>query len=159
MKGTKKILISILVVLMIGHYVQFFTRFVPIKPLHGVTNENSVPDLNLQSWNSWSFQGDLTNYIGTHFGFRPFFIRLNNQLYYSIFKKSTNGSLIIGKDNYLFEKEYIDSYYGDDFIGSESIDSTMLMLNAVNKFLNKNSTQLIIVVAPNKANVTNQCAN
>lgn len=137
---------------MIGQFVQFFTQAIPLKPLHGVTVEKTISRFNGESWFSFDFQQSIQHYIGDNFGFRPFFIRLNNQLFYSVFQESTNEAVVVGKENYLFETKYIDSYLGDDFYGYESIYSNFIKLQVVNNFLKKWNTELLIAVAPNKAN-------
>lgn len=152
MNGIKKILIWILVALMTIQLFQFFTGVVPQRPLYGVYHEYPLPEFSWQSWNSWEYQANMTHYFEHSFGFRPFFIRLNNQVYYSLFNSSTNGAIVIGKDRYLFEKNYIESYYGGDFLGELSIDSSIYKLDTVMKYLKHWDTDLVFVVTPNKAN-------
>ena len=76
---------------------------------------------------------------------------MNNQLDFTFFKKTNAAEVIAGKDDYLFEETYIQSYNGTDFIGKQLIDNQILKMHFVQKELARMNKQLIIVIAPNKA--------
>lgn len=156
MSGIKKILIGFLVVLLGLQLLQYFTDMIPEQSLHGAYQEYPVPKLSLQSWHSWDFQANLTHHMDRNFGFRPFFIKLNNQMYYSLFRQATSGGLVIGKENHIFELNYIESYYGRDYQGQSKIDSSIIKLDSVISFLRKWDTELFIVITPNKVKYFNE---
>lgn len=111
--------------------------------------ENIVFDK--EDWFSGYYQEEKEKYINTAFGFRNLFVKLNNQLTYSIFRKAKANGVIIGKQTYLYEKSYIDAYTGTDFLGKDSIDHTIGRLRFISDTLNKLGKQLIVVFAAGKA--------
>ena len=151
MRRIKNILIGILAALALLQFVQFATRIVPIKPLGGVVAEDPWPGFSIQSLKTQKFQEYIQNYTGYRFGFRPLFVRLNNQYYYSFFRKSPYPNLVIGKEQYLYERQYIRSYFGENFIGEDRIDSSIQKLDTIRAFLHERGTELVVVIAPDKA--------
>lgn len=105
------------------------------------------------SWNRWldgSFQQLSEKYIEEQIAFRPLFVRLRNQIDFSLYKKSNAQDVAIGKDNYLFSDKYIASYMGTNFIGKKKIDSKVELLHAIRNELKKLNIDLVFVVAPGK---------
>lgn len=148
----KKVFIGILVLLMSIQLLQYFFGIFADQNLHGVYQRYPLQKFNKHTWKTSEFQVSLTHHLENNFGFRPYFIQLNNQVYYSLFKQASNGGLLIGKKDYIYELNYISSYFGENYIGNERIDSSMLALNAVKQFLHEWNTKLVFVIAPNKAN-------
>lgn len=93
----------------------------------------------------------VSEYRNQNFGLRPLYVRLRNQIDYSIFNKPNAKSVVIGKEGYLFEKRYIDAYYGRDFIGEDSIKHKVEKLKFVQEQLKELNKLLLVVVAPGKA--------
>lgn len=89
-------------------------------------------------------------YSNQNFGFRPFYVRLRNQFDYTLFSKSHAQSVIIGKDGYLFEEQYIKSYLGLDFIGQDSINQRVTKLKYVQDELERQGKLVLVVIAPGK---------
>lgn len=150
MKDVKNILIGLLAFLAIMQFVQFGTQVVPVRPLSGVVEETPWPGFSVATVSDQRFQDYVGDYSGYNFGFRPWFVRLNNQLYYSLFRQSPYPNLVIGKENYLYERPYLESYFGEDYLGGPRIDSMMMKLEVVRSFLERSGTELIVVIAPNK---------
>src|SRR6185437_3651531 len=62
------------------------------------------PGFSKKSLQSHAFQNYTEKLFEANTRFRKKFIAVNNQLYYSLFKKSlANSGIIIGKENQLFE--------------------------------------------------------
>ena len=79
------------------HAVIKFMR--PQYKLHGITTETSQPIFNLNHFKSHDFQKEFEDYLAAAMPLRSLFIRINNQFFYSFFKKSFsyNNQIIIGK--------------------------------------------------------------
>jgi hypothetical protein len=58
---------------------------------------------------------------------------------------------VIGKKNYLFEKEYITSYFGKDFKGWEDAKSVISKLKVIQDSLATRGKYLLVVIAASKA--------
>ncbi|MCB2220171.1 MAG: hypothetical protein KQI35_07220 [Bacteroidetes bacterium] len=146
-----KILVIFLISLLSLPALQYTSRLFPEKPLQGVTIEEAVPALSFASYYNFEFQMGLMKYIDQNFGFRPFFIRLFNQLQYSLFNIPHGHGVVIGKDNYLYEDWYIRDYLGDYFIGKDSIRKNVEKLELIQNYLHRHNTELLVILAPGKA--------
>ena len=96
------------------------------------------------------YTDDINAYYKKNFGLRPFYIKVRNQIDYSFFNEAHAKSVLIGKDGYLFEEQYIESYYGRDFIGEDSIRNRVAKLKFVQDELEKRGKLVLVVVAPGK---------
>lgn len=120
-------------------------------PLKGDIQLPENIEFDKEDWFSGYYQEEKEKYINTAFGFRNQFVKLNNQIAYSLFRKAKANGVIIGKETYLYEKSYIDAYTGTDFLGKDSIDHTIGRLKFISDTLNKLGKQLIVVFAAGKA--------
>lgn len=93
---------------------------------------------------------NVEKHLNQKFGLSPLYIRLRNQLDYSLFGQPHANSVIVGKDGYLYEEQYIKSYYGEDFIGQDSIDTKVEKLKFIQKELEKQGKLVFVVIAPGK---------
>ena len=144
----KKILVWILMILWFVPIIQSRFHLITEKKLHGAITKKENPALNPNSWLEGTFQIAKEEYINEEFGFRPFFIRLNNQLEFSLFGKVHAKQVIKGKENYFFEYNYIPAYYGLDFIGEERIEKKLQQLKGIQDTLaNHNKTFILIMTA------------
>jgi len=150
MKYIKKILISILVVFIIGHLIQFSSRIIKLKPLGGVINKIEFPGLSASSWLSGSFQDSVNTWVDQEFGFKPIYIRIYNQIDFSLYGVSHGDAVVVGKDNFLFEEWYVMEYLGYYNIGSEKVKDQINKLQAINDYLNTYNTKLVAILAPGK---------
>lgn len=125
-----------------------------LKKEYPLKGDIKLPDdiqFDKEDWFSGYYQEEKEKYINSVFGFRNQFVKLNNQLAYSIFGKAKANGVIIGKETYLYEKSYIDAYTGADFLGKDSIDHTIGRLKFISDTLGKLGKQLIVVFAAGKA--------
>ncbi|MEZ5195368.1 MAG: hypothetical protein R2764_02890 [Bacteroidales bacterium] len=150
MRNVTKILFSILLILLLLPAFQQFTTIFKLEPLHGVIVEQELPALTKTDWFEGGFQQKMNTFIDQNYGFRPFFIRLFNQIDYSFFNKAHGAGIVIGKNKYLFESWYIWAYHGDRFIGEQKIRDNVRKLSAIRKKLKESGTELFIVLAPGK---------
>lgn len=140
-------IIGVLFIPMIQHKFRFFEE----KPLHGSFEVSKKPSLTRNSWFSGKYQEQQEQYLGEHTGFYPSWVRFYNQWNYSFFNEATASGVIVGKENYLFEENYILAYYGTDFIGEEKIRETSRQLKLVQDTLRKKGIDLVVLLAPGKA--------
>lgn len=145
----KKLFILIFILISLPG-IQYFTSLIKVKPLKGWFIQEPNPSLNLNSWLDGTFQKGKEKYLKQKFGFRPDFVRINNQLDYSLFGQLNANSLIVGKDEYLFESNYIKAYYGTDFIGDSIVIDKVEKLKYIQSKLNKKGKNICIILAPGK---------
>ena len=108
------------------------------------------PDFSFANYFDEKFQPEYEKYWNEHFGERSFFVRLHNQIMFSLFEKSLVYGVDIGKDNYLYETAYINAVYGIDFIGNDSIRNNCSKLKIISDSLAKHGCGLLIVLAAGK---------
>ncbi|HQV01196.1 MAG TPA: hypothetical protein PLO59_08555, partial [Bacteroidia bacterium] len=90
-------------------------------------------------------------YFNEQFGFRSTLVRLRNQMDYSLFKKVNANGAIIGKQNYLYEHNYIKAYYGADAITDSLLIDQVKKLKYIQEALQQKGILFTVIFAPGKA--------
>jgi len=132
------------------HLLQYRFHRIKIEPLDGYYLDATKIKFSWKGWFSASYQEAEDQYLNDHFGFRPLFVRLNHQLRFSLFNKVKTAWVIVGKNNYLYEHNYIKAEYGVDFIGYDSISTRMYKFEQLQHKLDTLGTKLIAVFASGK---------
>ena len=122
-----------------------------IKPLDGAFENVSDTSLTVQSWLSGRYQLKKEEMLNAYFGFHNYFILLNNQLDFALFRKSNTERVLVGKQDFLFETTYIESYFGRNFVGKEKLGEKFKKLKHVQDILSSQDILLEVVFAPGKA--------
>jgi hypothetical protein len=149
----KKILLFILLLMFFAPFLQKNLKIFKIKPSLGYIVTPLKPKFTYPFWLSGKYQERMTTYIEQTIGFRPLLIRINNQIAYNVSRVALANGVIIGKDNFLFEESYINSLWGDDFIGEEKIKNKVIKLAFIQKCLKKSGKHLVFLIAPGKASI------
>jgi hypothetical protein len=126
-------------------------NFVKLPPLKGYLYIPEPPVFNDSTWFSGSYQERQEDFSTTFFGLRSLYVRLNNQLDFTVFKKVNANGVVLGKENYLYESKYINSYQGKDFMGLDSVKLLVDQMKFVSDGFSKLGKQLIIIFAAGKA--------
>jgi len=147
---TPAILLMILLALFTLHFTQYQFHWIKLKPLEGYYIDAEKDKFSWNGWFAGTYQESQDKYLNDHFGFRSFFIRLNHQWRFSFFNKVKTQWVVVGKENYLYEENYIKAWYGDDFIGQDSIEQRMYKLKMLQDTLNQLEKRIIVVLAPGK---------
>ena len=134
-------------------YIKYLAKPVKKSTLYGAFDIHKNPELSIDNWLEGTYQKAFDQFYNQNFCLNSFYIKLNNQFFYSIFQESATKTIVAGKDNYLFEKKYIDSYLGNDFKGEAALDSIIKNLKSVQTFLETNNAEFVLLLAPNKARV------
>ena len=146
----KNALLLLALMLLALPMVQNKFNLLPLEPLKGAITVPEKKYISVNRWFSGTYQQYEEKYITETFGFRPFFVRLTNQLRFSLFGKQSANSVIIGKNGYLFEEGYINAYFGQDYIGTDSIRQRIERLSYINDTLKKLGKNIILVFAAGK---------
>ena len=151
----KRILFIVLIVMMLLPFAQSKLNYFTLKPLDGSYELADKPQLKLFTWKLWfneKFQHDYNKSIEDNIGFRNFLLRLNNQVDYSFFRRTSTSKAIIGKSDCLYEEGYILDYIGRSFVGKDSINRELQRVKWVQEYLKKEKNiDLILVFEPGKA--------
>jgi hypothetical protein len=133
------------IILLQGHF-----QLLEVEPLQGSYGMVDDPAISKASWFDGSYQEQEALYINQNFGFRSTFVRSYNQWYFSRYNQARANGVIIGKEDYLYEFNYIAAALGRDYIGEEAIADKVYKLNAVSKILHEKDIKIMVLLAPGK---------
>jgi len=125
--------------------------------LKGVFKTAPNVDFSTVKWMDGSYQEAKNNYLNDNFIFRPNLIKLNCQIDYSLFYKLNTGWCVLGKNNCLLTRDYIDAWTGADFVGYRTICERMIKLKALQDTFSKLGKSLVLVHAASKAFYYSDC--
>lgn len=130
--------------------IQQHLKLIKERPLEGFFNVEDYPALSFDKWKSGEFQKLFETASNDHVGFHDFFIELQSQINYSIFNISKIQSVVVGKEGYLYVRNYIDAVNGNDFMGSAYINLQIEKAKIVDSVLKQKNISLIFAIAPGK---------
>lgn len=146
-----KILWGIILLLLLLPNIQSFTKIFFVPMLHGTFLEVENPQFNWQDWTSGEFQAKGEAYRKANFDFRSSFVRLHNQIDWSLFRGINVNDLIEGKDGYLFMEDYIKANLGIDAKSIGSFQVKAFKVKRLQDTLKHLGIDLIVALAPGKA--------
>lgn len=150
MKGKRKnILFVFLLLVLLMPVLNMKLKLIESGGLDGTGTAGNV----YFSWKGWwdgSYQHNKDLYLNDNIGFRPDFVRINNQLDFSLFNKINAGGVVMDKDEYLYYSDYIEEYTGRSYEGENQPRQTLMKLKKVQDTLEKLGKTVLLVYAPSK---------
>jgi hypothetical protein len=153
---TKHLMFIGIVLMMCIPALQQYFEFREERPLKGAVIIHEYVPFSWDTWFEGDFQKSTSKYVKTNFGFRSEFIRLNNQKHYSFYNRARANGVIVGKESYLYEENYIEAHLGLDFIGWKEIEEKTRKLKFIQDKLKENGTDLYVVFAPGKGSYNSE---
>lgn len=103
----------------------FIQAVKPYNPhsLYGFFDTGKPPVFRLDSFAKGTYQEKRITWQNTQFGYRNYFVRLYNQVDYSLFGIAHAERIVVGKKNCLFAMNYVNAYLGRGFKGKRYIDA------------------------------------
>jgi hypothetical protein len=147
----KKVLLGMLLLVLIVPPVQHKFKIFKVIPLEGAVETVERPVLTLNAWLDGTFQDKRTDYLNQNVGFRNSMVRTYNQMSFSFYGIARANGVVVGRDNYLYEQNYINAYNGDDFQGEKAIHDQIEKLERVSDTLRKLGKHVVVLLAPGKA--------
>lgn len=151
MNKLKKYLFVCLLLACLVPAIQKQYPFINSAPLNGWFKALEMPKFDWNSWFSGKFQAAFDKSLETNIGLRSSFVRVNNQLNFSLFNFATGKNVIVGKEGYLFEEGYITGYMGVHPVDSNAVKLKIAKAEFVHRELEKKGKHLLIILAPGKA--------
>lgn len=132
--------------------------FVKVKKLDGDFILAEKPAFSWADWYGGKYQFAYDKYLEDHIGFRDFFVRLTNQIDFSLYRIPHAEGVVVGKNDQLFEFDYIRAFTGEDYIGKDNIDRKIRKLKFIQKYLKEEKNiDLVLVFEPGKASFYPEC--
>ncbi len=133
----------------------------PEPYLHGVFKPIEPPQLSPKSWWDGQFQKQVQGteqkegWIDRHVGFRSAWIKTDNQINFSLFREvpttANPQQIILGKDNWLYEEDYVKSFLGLDFAPQKFLQGFAADMKEFQDDLQKKNITFLLVISPSKA--------
>lgn len=155
MKKIIEIILCIIISLLLSlAFVQKQYGLFKVRSLDGEFVPAPRPEFTWKTWNSAEYQSAFNKFVEENIGFRDILIRITNQVDFSLFRKVHAEGVVLGKDDYLYEYDYIRAYLGIDYVGEYTIDKKLRRLKFVQEYLKKEKgIHLVLVFEPSKVNV------
>lgn len=119
--------------------------------LTGVSSQTEFPELSKQGIMDGSVQENINTYFSENLPGRDLMIKVRNQLIFSLYAKSPNENIVIGKNNNLFEKEYVLKYEKVYPPATEEYVRDLCdKLTTIQDKLHKNGKELYLFITPTK---------
>lgn len=140
-------------------YVQDRTRIFKFKKLNGVYYEPKDAKLTMYNFKHGWFQQNLEENIRYSFGFREVLIPFYNQYLWDFYHQSSNSTVKVGKDDWLFGWDDVANYYqgakyryGNDPIATKnSLDLEASRMYKVQQILSEYRVFIFVSLLPSKA--------
>lgn len=122
-----------------------------MRALKGDLEQVPASTFSKEKWFDGTYAKETDKYITHNFGYRPNLVRMDNQIAFSLFGETRAKNVIVGKEQYLYEKNYIDAYTGRDFIGEDIINDKVGKFKLIQDSLAAKDKHLLVILAAGKA--------
>ena len=112
----KRLLLGFLLALVLVPVIQARFHFFEEANLAGAFTVAPHPNLTWEGLRDNSYQPAFEQYLEDRIGFRPYLIRLRNQLSFSLFRVARSSDIVVGEHDVLFQPGPIESYLGHDLL-------------------------------------------
>jgi len=147
----KIIFYTILLLLSFPLIDSLFGGLIKSEKLGGDYTKAQDISFSTDSFFAGTYQQQKASFLNEDLKLYPFFVRLRNQYLYSAFGETKAFHTVIGKDDYMFDVSYISAYYGNDFIGEQTIKTKVAQIEKLKELLNYYDKDLIVCFLPGKA--------
>jgi hypothetical protein len=135
--------------------LQTFFPFITLgDPLRGVTKEPAAPTWGCLALRSGATFRAIDDWFSSHVGLRNFWVRLDNQITYSLFgeteRRSEGTHVVAGPGDWLFEHHYITHAVHPGGPTEAELRQSMVRLRRVQDKLAAHGLPLLLLVAPSK---------
>lgn len=159
MKRRKQIAIALII--LIALFLEIFTigkalNIFKESSLFGWEVKPEIPDFSLKGLWGGTWQTGLEKRLAIYLGLRPIFIRIDNQINYSLFDEISSkypSRIILGNDKWLFEKPYIDSFNKLDAVPLAVLEKQIQSLGKLQTALSARGILFLFVITPSKASI------
>ena len=122
--------------------------FIFYKPygLNGAFYTTQPPKYSWKNLLTGDYQQQFEKNLNDSIGFKPVFVRLYNQMEFSLFAIPHAERVVVGKQDYLYEELYIKGVLGRDYIGNRVVNHRAKQLRELQEKLWKQKHILLLVI-------------
>jgi hypothetical protein len=147
----KKSLLGFILLVLILPLLQQHVRFYDPEPLKGYHIPKEKIWFSKAAWFDGTYQEAYNDWHNENFGFRNECVRIYNQVAFNLYNIAKANDVVIGKENYLYELNYVKAYCGTDFVGEPQLVEWTTQLKALQDSLEKKNVTLVVCLAAGKA--------
>lgn len=131
-------------------------QFLPPLPLSGVEVKQEFPKISLKTFWEGKWQADIERWLSSNLGLRALFVRLDNQMNYSIFDEIPLKywpSIRLGKNKWLYETGYINTYNKLDAVPQATLEERVKSIKKLQTLLESKGIFFLFLISPSKAGI------
>ncbi|MGL4597268.1 MAG: alginate O-acetyltransferase AlgX-related protein [Bacteroidia bacterium] len=147
---SRLLLVGFMVLLLLPIAEEYWNLFRPGK-LRGAYEEAKEPTFSRRNFWEGVYQDSFNTWHNENFGFRTSYVRIHNQFDYSLFRVSHASGVLIGKENYLYEQRYAETWNGQFDVAADHFPNMGGKLRLLQDSLAARGITLLVVLAPSKA--------
>ena len=119
--------------------------------LKGAQAVKANPSFSISSWLNGDYQNKLEKSASSNFAFYAPLVKMHNQWDYFMWNRANAHDVVFGEDNYLFEQNYIDGFYGLQYDEKvKRLNEKKAAIEYVNNEMNNRDHKLIFLLMPSK---------
>ena len=137
-----------------GRYIPWLQQQFPAwqaEPLAGAYIAPDRPIWMVEDWLGGRFQQQYVDYVSDRSKIKPLLVRQRNQWEFEWFQRSSNPIIEVGKEGYVFDKNYTKAYMGLDLQPDSVIQMRIQKLAVIRDYLGKKGIEVLVLNPPGKA--------
>ena len=154
MRALSWLLIAAFTAILLLPLAQMRFHFLHETELRGVTLETRRPSWAFAGWWSGTFQKDFEAWFDENLGFRGYFIKIDNQIGYSVFHDASSKAVdrpVLGLKGMLYEEAYVQALNGSAIPAEADLAALAARLRRLEDAFAARDIPFVFVVSPSKA--------
>ncbi|MFZ5891959.1 MAG: alginate O-acetyltransferase AlgX-related protein [Myxococcota bacterium] len=126
----------------------------PAQPLFGVVAPVSEVPLSWKAYWKGEFQPPFESTFDAGLEMRGHAVRLDNELNFRVFRQlgyNPHTSIVLGKDDYIFDRSYVDSFNRHDEIPAAQIEARVQRALLLQEHMQARGGTFLLLISPSKA--------
>jgi len=148
----KKIILSLVVFLLLLPGMQLVLGVLTRTSLHGIAIPTS-PKFDKKGFVSEKYQKRTTDYLMRGSTLWPWMVKINNQLFYSIFNQisaHSNGSIVCAKDGTFFQPMYFTAFNREKPYVASKLGGIPADVKRLQDIFESKGVPLLVLISPNR---------
>lgn len=149
----KKVFLIIVAALLLLPSIQMILGVVPKTGLHGVAIPATYPRISKKGFISEGYQKRMTDYLMKGSTLWPWMVKINNQLFYSIFNQISahqNGSIICANDGTFFQPMYLTAFNREKPFNEAKLGGIPADVKKLQDIFKAKGVPLVVLISPNR---------